>query len=101
MIGEVSVNVIEAVHRGLQDGQDDPAQDDAVRQLLRAEDYAIATALGSFSIVVPDFARAPFRLESCATYRLTAASAWRPGGRPKWVAVPSGRAAAMFQIVGD
>jgi hypothetical protein len=32
--------------------------------------FPIATKLGSFSIVVPDFARAPFDLGECAVYRL-------------------------------
>lgn len=63
------------------------------------DEYAIATALGSFSIVVPDFARAPFVLARCATYRLTAAPGWRSTGRPIWTPVATDRIVAMFQLV--
>jgi hypothetical protein len=38
--------------------------------------YPIATRIGSFSLVIPDFAAAPFRLEDVAAYRLTAAGRW-------------------------
>ncbi|MDP9470645.1 MAG: hypothetical protein M3Q71_08250 [Chloroflexota bacterium] len=36
----------------------------------------IATAVGSLSLVVPDFARAPFALDRCAVYRLAGDGAW-------------------------
>lgn len=39
--------------------------------------YAIVTAEGGISIVVPDFARDPLRLPRCAVYRLTH-SIWQP-----------------------
>lgn len=38
--------------------------------------YPIATAIGSLSIVVPDFARQPFSLARCAVYRLMPRSGW-------------------------
>jgi len=63
------------------------------------DEYAIATALGAFSIVVPDFARAPLRMVNCATYRLTARSAWRFSGRPTWAPMPASRADAIFRFV--
>jgi hypothetical protein len=39
--------------------------------------FAIATTVGCLSLVVPDFARAPFAISRCATYRLDAAARWR------------------------
>ena len=63
------------------------------------DEYAIATALGSLSIVVPDFARAPFALANCATYRLTAPPFWRPRGRARWAPVPADRVAGAIRIV--
>jgi hypothetical protein len=44
------------------------------------ERYSIVTARGGLSLVVPDFARDPFSLGSCAVYRLEA--------RNQWVEVP-------------
>lgn len=38
--------------------------------------FPIATVVGSLSLVVPDFARAPFALGRCAVYRLAADGAW-------------------------
>jgi hypothetical protein len=38
--------------------------------------YPIVAKIGGLSLVVPDFARAPFSLNTCATYRLSAAGAW-------------------------
>lgn len=52
--------------------------------------YAIATTVGCLSLVVPDFARAPFRIPSCATYRLD--------GRGRWMAVSSRDAAQLIFI---
>lgn len=40
------------------------------------DQYAIATTTGSFSIVVPNFARVNYPLSQCAVYRLNAAGAW-------------------------
>lgn len=54
--------------------------------------YAIATTVGCLSLVVPDFARAPFRILDCATYRLD--------GRGRWAAVPS-RDAARLIVMED
>jgi hypothetical protein len=38
--------------------------------------YPIATATGSLSLVVPDFARDPFSLMDCAVYRLIPPRGW-------------------------
>ena len=40
------------------------------------DEYAIATAVGCLSLVVPDFAAEPFSLPRCAIYRLSAAGRW-------------------------
>lgn len=40
------------------------------------DDFAVATVVGSFSIVVPDFAARPFTLDDCAVYRLSAEGFW-------------------------
>jgi hypothetical protein len=63
------------------------------------DEYAIATALGAFSLVVPDFARDPFSIARCATYRLTSLPWWKPGTRPEWKQVDARAAAAIFNIV--
>lgn len=41
------------------------------------DQYAVATKAGSISLVVPDFAEAPFSLARCATYRLGHDGDWR------------------------
>jgi hypothetical protein len=38
--------------------------------------YPIATMTGSLSLVIPDFARASFSLETCAIYRLLPPRGW-------------------------
>lgn len=38
--------------------------------------YPIATTTGSLSLVIPDFASAPFSLEACAVYRLMPPRGW-------------------------
>jgi hypothetical protein len=48
------------------------------------DQYAIATALGSLSIVVPDFAVRPFQLEDCAAYRLSTRPWWHFSPKPHW-----------------
>lgn len=63
------------------------------------DEYAIATALGSFSLVVPDFARDPFSIAGCATYRLTPRPFWKSGKRPYWAQVPARRAAKIITIM--
>ena len=63
------------------------------------DECAIATALGSFSLVVPDFAREPLRLERCAVYRLTARPFWKPGSRPEWAEVASAQVTTIFRSV--
>lgn len=60
------------------------------------DEYAIATALGAFSLVVPDFARHPFSITACAIYRLTPRM-W-PGARPKWARVSASSAASIITI---
>ena len=64
-------------------------------------EYAIATALGSFSLVVPDFARDPFSIERCAVYRLTPSAWWQSSERPRWAEVARRRAASIFKVVED
>ncbi len=55
--------------------------------------YAIATTLGAFSIVVPDFAEGPFRVSEFATYRL---SHNMFGFSPRWRKVGAKRAQQIF-----
>jgi hypothetical protein len=40
------------------------------------DQYAIATTIGSYSIVVPNFARVDYPLGQCAVYRLSASGDW-------------------------
>jgi hypothetical protein len=40
------------------------------------DEYAIARIVGSFSLVIPDFAVRPFSLDDCAIYRLNANGHW-------------------------
>ena len=54
--------------------------------------YAIATAVGCLSLVVPDFARAPFTIAGSASYRLDEQARWRP---------LSAREACALIVVGD
>ncbi|KUR78070.1 Mov34/MPN/PAD-1 family protein [Novosphingobium sp. FSW06-99] len=65
------------------------------------DEYAITTALGSFSIVVPDFAVDPFSIARCATYRLSPRPWWKPGSRPYWASVSARAAASMITILKD
>ena len=53
--------------------------------------YAVATTVGCFSLVMPDFARGPFQIERLASYRLDASGAWR--------AIGASQAARMIAIV--
>ncbi|WP_316173353.1 MULTISPECIES: Mov34/MPN/PAD-1 family protein [unclassified Bradyrhizobium] len=39
--------------------------------------YAVATTVGCFSLVMPDFAVGPFTIDRLASYRLDASGAWR------------------------
>jgi len=57
------------------------------------DEYAVVTAAGGLSIVVPDFAVRPFSVGDCAIYRLT-----RSG---KWSEVPKRRAKALICVVKD
>jgi hypothetical protein len=54
--------------------------------------FPIATAVGSFSLVVPDFARNPFSLERCAVYRLA--------GNGGWIELSGAEARALIVIEG-
>jgi hypothetical protein len=38
--------------------------------------YPIVTTVGALSLVVPDFASAPFELDNCAVYRLFSGRGW-------------------------
>jgi hypothetical protein len=49
--------------------------------------------------VVPDFARDPFSIARCATFRLTKLPWWKPGTRPEWKQIDARSAAAIFIIV--
>lgn len=60
--------------------------------------YAIATALGSFSLVVPDFAEGPFLIDSFATYRLLPGR-WFWDKSPRWRKVPVKTAARTILII--
>jgi hypothetical protein len=42
------------------------------------DDFAVMTREGGLSIVVPDYARHPFDLDTAAVYRLRAARDWAP-----------------------
>jgi hypothetical protein len=55
--------------------------------------YAIVTARGSFSIVVPDFAAGTPAIESCAVFRLAEPGLWRE--------VPSSAISTFFQVAED
>lgn len=53
--------------------------------------YAVATTVGCFSLVMPDFATGPFAIERLASYRLDSAGIWRGIG--------TSQAARMITIV--
>jgi hypothetical protein len=55
------------------------------------DDFAIVTAVGSLSLVVPDFAVRSFSVADCAVYRLTR------GGR--WAEVPPRKAAELVSVI--
>lgn len=61
--------------------------------------YAIATKLGSFSLVVPDFAKDPFTIARCAVYRLAKRPWWRFAGPIGWEAVVPADARRIIQVV--
>lgn len=54
--------------------------------------YAVATTVGCLSIVVPDFASAPFDISRLATYRLDA--------RARWIGVPPAEARRLIRVEG-
>jgi hypothetical protein len=54
------------------------------------DQYAIATTVGCLSLVVPDFAWAPFDLRNVASYRLD--------GRGVWRALTAGQVEQMISI---
>lgn len=56
------------------------------------DQYAVATQVGSLSLVVPDFASNPFDLLACATYRLSASG--------KWVELRPGEVMSLITITG-
>jgi len=51
--------------------------------------YAIVTEDGGFSLVVPDFARAPLKLDKCAVYRLDAG---------EWIELEDSQINAAFSV---
>lgn len=55
--------------------------------------FPIATTVGSFSIVVPNYARGPFCFKKCAIYRLMP--------RRGWVFVDRNETERMFRILED
>jgi hypothetical protein len=61
--------------------------------------YAIVTALGSFSLVVPDFAVRPFALDDCAAYRLSRRPWWHFTSQPHWRALPPAELANTLRII--
>jgi hypothetical protein len=54
------------------------------------DEFALVTTVGSFSLVVPDFARRPFSLSDCAVYRMSA--------RGHWLELPAGDVANIFHV---
>lgn len=61
--------------------------------------YAITTALGSISIVIPDFAVRSFELDDCAAYRLADRPWWYFNSRPRWRKLPHSELASLIRIV--
>jgi hypothetical protein len=47
------------------------------------DEYAVATTVGCFSLVVPDFAVGPFEIRRLASYRLNASAQWHPVASPR------------------
>jgi hypothetical protein len=60
--------------------------------------YAMATALGAFSLVVPDFATGPFDVEAFAIYRLTPSPWWRFTPSPYWRALAPKAVRELFRV---
>jgi hypothetical protein len=58
--------------------------------------YAIATQVGSLSLVVPDFAVRPFSLSDCAIYRLRERSGWFDRGG--WRQLSMGAVSKLISI---
>ena len=54
------------------------------------DEFAVATTVGCFSLVVPDFATGSFEIDRLASYRLDASGVWRE--------VPPSRAARTIVI---
>lgn len=64
------------------------------------DEYAIATEVGAFSIVVPDFAEGPFEIGNYAVYRLQEGR-WPWQQRPSWKVINRGQTAAIFRQGGE
>lgn len=64
------------------------------------DEYAIATEVGAFSIVVPDFAEGPFEIGDYAVYRLREGR-WPWQKRPSWKAVHRAQIVAIFHQGGE
>ncbi|GAA0574659.1 Mov34/MPN/PAD-1 family protein [Craurococcus roseus] len=56
------------------------------------DEYAVATQVGSLSLVVPDFAARPFSVRECAVYRLSP--------RRQWVELPRADADRLIRTQG-
>ena len=61
--------------------------------------YAIATALGAFSLVVPDFAMRPFALDECAAFRLSRRPWWHLSSQPYWRRLLPAEVARTLRII--
>lgn len=66
MLHERSLKLIAQIHSHPREAYHSEADDQ----------YAIATKVGSISIVVPDFAFGPISLDNCAVYRLSVDNKW-------------------------
>lgn len=62
--------------------------------------YAIATALGSLSIVVPDFAVRPFALNDCAVFRLSKRPWWHGSKSAWWRELPPAELTRTLMLEG-
>lgn len=62
------------------------------------DEYAIATTVGCFSLVVPDFATRAFSFGECAVYRLTKPGLLSLSSRPRWRHVAGPDVKRLFQV---
>lgn len=62
------------------------------------DEYAITTAMGSISIVVPDFAVRALQFDDCAAYRLSDRPWWHFSKRPRWRRLPLTELQALIRM---